>query len=95
MLIVHVHAQVKPDQIRAFESARLENVSQSIQAPGIACFDVLQDRSDPARFLLSEIYRTPEDPARHKQTPHDKTWRNTVEDMMAKPRTSVKYEKRG
>ncbi len=95
MLIVHVHVHVKPGQIEAFKSASLENADQSIQEPGIACFDVLQDRSDPARFLLIEIYRTPEDPARHKETPHYKTWRDTVEDMMAQPRTSVKYEKIG
>ena len=93
MLIVHVHVQVKPGQTEALKSASLENASQSIQEPGIACFDVLQDQSDPARFLLIEIYRTPEDPARHKETPHYKTWRDTVEDMMAQPRTAVKYVK--
>ncbi len=95
MLIVHVHVQVKPDNIGAFQAASLENASQSRLEPGIACFDVLQDQSDPARFLLIEIYRTPEDPARHKETAHYKTWRDTVADMMAEPRTAVKYVKLG
>ncbi len=95
MLIVHVHVQVKPDNIGAFQAASLENASQSRLEPGIECFDVLQDQSDPTRFLLIEIYRTPEDPARHKETEHYKTWRDTVADMMAEPRTAVKYEKLG
>ncbi len=95
MLIVHVHVHVKPDQIEAFKSASLTNAAHSVQEPGIACFDLLQDRSDPTRFLLIEIYKTPEDPARHKETEHYKTWRDTVETMMAQPRTAVKYEKMG
>lgn len=92
MLIVHVHVHVKPDQIKAFSAASLENAAHSIKEPGIACFDVLQDRSDPTRFLLIEIYKTPDDPARHKETDHYKAWRDTVKHMMAEPRTSVKYE---
>ena len=95
MLIVHVHVHVKPDQIEAFNAASLKNAALSIQEPGMTCFDVLQDRSDPTRFLLIEIYRSPEDPARHKETEHYKAWRDTVEAMMAEPRTSVKYEKQG
>ena len=91
MLIIHVHVQVKPDQIEAFNAASLTNAAQSIQEPGITCFDVLQDLSDPTRFLLIEIYKTPEDPAKHKDTAHYKSWRDTVENMMAEPRTSVKY----
>ena len=93
MLIVHVHVHVKSDQVEAFRNASLENASHSIQEPGITCFDVLQDRSDPTRFLLIEIYKTPEDPAKHKETEHYKIWRDAVEPMMAEPRTSVKYKK--
>ena len=46
---------------------------------------------DPTRFVLVEAYRTPEATALHKETAHYKTWRDTVADMMAEPRTSVKY----
>ena len=38
-----------------------------------------------------EVYRTPEAPARHKETAHYQVWRDTVAEMMAEPRTSVKY----
>ena len=91
MLRVHVHVQVKPDQVEAFRSATLENARHSIKEPGIARFDVLQQQDDPTRFVLVEVYRTTEDPARHKETPHYQKWRGTVADMMAQPRTSIKY----
>jgi autoinducer 2-degrading protein len=91
MFIVHVHVQVKPESVDAFRRATLENARNSVQEPGIARFDVIQQLDDPTRFVLVEVYRTPEDPASHKQTAHYETWRDTVADMMAEPRSSVKY----
>ena len=91
MIIVHVHVQVKPESIEAFKAATVENARQSIQEPGIERFDVMQQMDDPSRFVLIEIYRTPQAPAQHKETAHYQTWRNTVADMMAVPRTNVKY----
>ena len=91
MFIVHVHVRVKPERAEAFRAATLENARKSVREPGIARFDVLQDREDPARFTLVEVYRTPEDPARHKETAHYAAWRDAVADMMAEPRRSVKY----
>ena len=41
--------------------------------------------------VLVEVYRTSDDPAEHKKTTHYKTWRDTVAEMMAEPRSSVKY----
>jgi quinol monooxygenase YgiN len=91
MLIVHVHVHVKPEFVEDFRRASLENASKSIKEPGIARFDVIQQADDPTRFVLIEIYRTPEDPARHKETSHYQDWRNKVENMMAEPRRSIKY----
>lgn len=91
MLVVHVHVHVKPDQVEAFRQATLENARQSVREPGIARFDVVQQTDDPTRFTLVECYRTPEAPAAHKETAHYLRWRDTVADMMAEPRTSVKY----
>lgn len=91
MFIVHVFVNVKEDYLDEFIQATIENASASLQEPGIARFDFLQTREDPCRFLLNEVYRTTEDPARHKQTPHYKTWKATVEKMMAAPRTKVIY----
>jgi len=91
MLVVHVQVHVKPGCVEAFREASLQNAAESIQEPGIARFDVIQQNDDPARFVLVEVYRTADDPARHKETSHYATWRDTVADMMAEPRSSVKY----
>ena len=91
MLIVHVFAHVKLDQVEAFQAATLENARHSVEEPGIARFDVIQQADDPTRFVLVEVYHTPDDPARHKQTAHYATWRDTVEPMLAEPRASVRY----
>lgn len=90
MFIVHVFIHVKPDCIEAFKTATLENVRNSIQEPGIARFDFLQD-ADPNRFALVEVYRTPEDAGKHKETEHYAIWRDTVAPMMAEPRSNTKY----
>jgi quinol monooxygenase YgiN len=91
MLIVHVHVRVKAEFIEAFKEASLANARHSVQEPGIARFDVIQQADDPARFLLVEVYRNNEASARHKETAHYATWRDTVAPMMAEPRTSIKY----
>jgi quinol monooxygenase YgiN len=91
MLIVHVFVHVKPGKVDAFRSATLDNARDSVQEPGIARFDVIQQRDDPTRFLLVEVYRAEDGPAQHKETLHYQKWRDAVADMMAEPRTSVKY----
>lgn len=91
MLIVHVHAHVKPEFVEAFRLATAENARNSVEEPGIARFDVLEQKDDPGRFVLVEVYRTPEAPAEHKETRHYAAWRDAVGPMMAEPRTSVKY----
>ena len=91
MLIVHVHVRVKPEFIAAFREASLENARHSVEEPGIARFDVVQQADDPARFLLVEVYRSQEATVRHKETNHYAIWRDAVAPMMAEPRTSVKY----
>lgn len=91
MYIVHVHVRVKPDAVEQFRQATLENARSSVQEPGVARFDVIQQMDDPSRFVLVEVYRTPADADRHKETAHYQRWRDTVGDMMAEPRSSVKY----
>ena len=85
--IVHVH--VKADAVAAFEAATGENARQSRLEPGVARFDVLQQRDDPARFILFEVYRDPEAAVAHKTTAHYLTWRDTVASLMAEPRVGV------
>ncbi len=91
LLVVHVHVRVKPECVEAFRAATLANARASVEEPGIARFDVIQQSDDPARFVLVEVYRTPQAPAAHKETAHYAAWRDTVAEMMAEPRSSVKY----
>ena len=91
MLVVFVHCHVKPDCVDAFRDATTANARASVTEPGIARFDVLEDRDDPTRFVLVEIYRSADAPAAHKQTAHYLTWRDRVADMMAEPRTAQRY----
>lgn len=92
MFIVHVNVHVKPECVEAFKTATLDNARNSVQEPGIARFDVLQQQDAPTRFMLVEVYRTPADAAAHKDTAHYARWRDAVADMMAEPRSSVKFD---
>ncbi len=90
MLVLQVHVVVKPEYVDAFRAATIENARNSVQEPGIARFDVVQHQDDPTRFVLVEAYRDADAPARHKETAHYQTWRDTVAPMMAEPRVGVK-----
>jgi len=91
MFIVHVQVHVKPDCAESFRQATIENARNSLQEPGVVRFDVVQQTDDPTRFVLVEVYKDPEDAARHKETRHYQVWRDTVAAMMAEPRSSTKY----
>lgn len=91
LLVVHVHVHVKPESVAAFRQATLANARASVQEPGVARFDVCQRQDDPHRFVLVEVYRDAEAPARHKETAHYAAWRDAVAPMMAEPRSSVKF----
>ena len=91
MLIVHVFIHVKNERIQEFKAATRVNTQSSLEEPGIARFDFIEQLDEPGRFVLVEVYRTPEDAAKHKETAHYATWRDSVADMMADPRSSIKY----
>jgi len=88
---LHVQVHVKPEAIEAFRAATLANAQASVKEPGVLRFDVYQDREDPTRFVLIEIYRSPDAHAEHRTTAHYLTWRDTVEGLMAEPRVMRKF----
>jgi quinol monooxygenase YgiN len=92
VFVVHVFVHVKAEQVEAFIAATLENARHSVEEPGIARFDVIQQQDDPTRFVAVEVYRDASAPASHKETQHYQVWRDAVEDMMAEPRHSLKYD---
>ena len=91
MHIVLVDVKVKKTEIENFISATKLNAENSNKEAGIARFDVIQDTADPTHFVLMEIYRTPDDQAKHRETTHYKIWKETVEKMMEVPRVGTKY----
>jgi quinol monooxygenase YgiN len=91
MFIVHVAVHVKPDCVEAFKTATLANARASLQEPGVARFDVVQQQDDPTRFVLVEVYRDAAAAAAHRETAHYPVWRDAVADMMAEPRTRAVF----
>jgi len=91
MHVVHVNVVVQPDGVDAFIEATLANARASVQEPGCARFDVLQDQADPARFRLVEVYRDQPAVAGHKETAHYAAWAEAVAPLMAERRTKAVY----
>lgn len=92
MFVVIVQAHVKPEYLQAFKEATYDNASNSILEPGVARFDVYQQKDDPTRFSLIEIYRDEDAPAKHRESSHYLRWRDAVEPMLVEPRTRVTYD---
>ena len=92
MHIVHVQIKVKPEAVEEFRSATIENGRNSIKENGIVQFDFIQNKEEPERFILVEIYRTPADQLAHRETAHYQKWKSTVADMMAEPRVGIVYQ---
>ncbi len=92
MYIIQVLIRVKPEHLEAFKAITIENATNSHKEAGVVRFDVLQQQDDPTRFTLIEVYRHPDGHAAHRETAHYAKWRDTVPEMMAEPRTAVKYQ---
>lgn len=91
MLIVHVDVTVLPERVDDFAAAISLNAQASRLEKGVLRFDVVQDVQDPTHFVLVEAYRDDEAVAAHKATEHYAVWRDTVAEMMARPRTSQRF----
>jgi quinol monooxygenase YgiN len=92
MHVTIVHVWVKPERVEAFKEATRANHEASVREPGNRRFDVLQDGGEPTKFVLYEAYTDEQAAAAHKATPHYLAWRETVADMMAKPREGVLHQ---
>ena len=92
MIVTIVSVWVKPEHLEEFIKASLENHKASIQESGNLRFDVLQNSADPSRFSLYEAYISEEEAKKHKDTPHYKKWKETVEPWMAKPREGIQHK---
>ena len=69
----------------------MANARASLEEPGVVRFDVVQQKEEPTRFVLVEVYRDAAAAATHKETPHYPVWRDAVAPMMAEPRQRVEF----
>ena len=92
MIVNCVFIHVKPDHLKNFINASVENCRESQNEPGNLRFDLIQQTDDPYRFMLYEAYESEDAAANHKITPHYLKWRERVKDYMAEPRQGIKYK---
>ena len=86
-IIVRLH--IKEDCIEEFKKITFYNSENARKEPGNLRFDVIQSAETPTEFFLYEIYKSDDAIAYHRTTEHYKKWRDTVADMMEKPREAV------
>ncbi len=92
MLVYLVKVKVKEDRIEEFKEATVRNHRATVREPGNYRFDVLQSQEDPTSFTLYEVYKSEDAVQAHKETEHYLEWRETVAEMMARPREGIKHE---
>jgi len=85
MHILVVHLNIKPESVQAHKEAWMENARFSRTEPGIISFDLLQDKEDPSKFVLYEVYVDADGQAAHRQTAHYQKWKETTADMHESP----------
>jgi quinol monooxygenase YgiN len=68
----------KMEQLRTL----LEDLVEASRAePGNLAYDLWQDTSDPARFVLDELYVSAEAVIEHRSTPHFQAYLTKVNDL--------------
>ena len=71
MHVVLVLVTVKPELLEEFERSLLHNAQESVKKdPGCLRFDVSQHMDDPTRWVLYEVYDSPDAHAAHRRSPH-------------------------
>jgi autoinducer 2-degrading protein len=86
-----VDVRVKPHFVELFRVLSIENARKTLLTePGCLRFDIVQDADDATHFTLVEMFSDEGAERAHKETLHYKVWRDTVESLMASPRTAKK-----
>ena len=82
MHAIFVTINIKPGYREQFKEASLGDSQGSVRdEPGCFRFDILEDKTDPNRFYLYEVYEDEEaHMVAHRNAPHYKKWRETVQD---------------
>ena len=82
MHAIFVTINIKPGFREQFKEASLGDSQGSVRdEPGCMRFDILEDKTNPNRFYLYEVYEDEEaHMTAHRNAPHYKKWRETVQD---------------
>lgn len=91
MKVTCVHVNVKPEYLREFTEAIVENHKGTRTEQGNIRFDVLQQVDDPCRFMIYEVFESDEAVKAHKEAAHYIKWRDSVKEWMAETRYGVGY----
>jgi quinol monooxygenase YgiN len=69
--VVLVQVTIRPELQEEFEAALLHNARESVRRDhGCLRFDVSRDKDQPTRWVLYEVYDSPEAHATHRQSAH-------------------------
>ena len=81
MISIFVTIQINPGFSEQFTQASFGDAEGSVRdEPGCFRFDILSNDSDPNRFHLYEVYQDQAALEAHRNAPHYKKWRATVQD---------------
>ena len=90
MLGIFVTMQIKPGFTDQFREASIDDSEGSVRdEPGCFRFDTLQSDSDPNRFYMYMVYADQAAVEAHRNAPHYKKWRSTVDDWFEVPLNAV------
>ena len=91
MFHVVVRMEAKLETAEALMELATYNSGCSRKEPGNLRFDVLRQVDNPLRFALYEVYRDEAGFKAHQQTEHYARWRREIDDLLAAPRSSDKF----
>ena len=81
MISIFVTIKIKDGYREQFMEASLGDGQGSVRdEPGCFRFDILQNDEDPNLFHLYEVYADAAALDAHREAPHYKKWRSTVQD---------------
>lgn len=81
MFVIVAPIQIKPGFKDRFIEEMIGDAKGSVNdEPGCLRFDVIQDREDPNRIWLYEVYKDEAAFGEHEKAPHFIKWRDAVKD---------------
>ena len=91
MYVLIASFDVKPEQTDAFRAIGIVDAQSSTSnEPGCLSFSVLQDQTDPTKFVFFEVYRDEAAFHAHTETPHFAKFREATQDVYASPPSVVR-----